>query len=96
MHITYFFSLQYHGGTNFGRTAGGPYITTTYDYDAPLDEFGNCIYFHLELSFLSSFFHQTSNFHEVNFFLSVICRKHSPTKMGSPQRTSQGSEINGE
>ncbi|ESQ33661.1 hypothetical protein EUTSA_v10006871mg [Eutrema salsugineum] len=32
---------MYHGGTNFDRTAGGPYITTTYDYDAPLDEFGN-------------------------------------------------------
>ena len=25
---------QYHGGTNFGRTSGGPYITTSYDYDA--------------------------------------------------------------
>ncbi|KAL5549989.1 hypothetical protein UlMin_000165 [Ulmus minor] len=24
---------MYHGGTNFGRTAGGPYITTSYDYD---------------------------------------------------------------
>ncbi|RWR75735.1 beta-galactosidase 15-like protein [Cinnamomum micranthum f. kanehirae] len=32
---------MYHGGTNFGRTAGGPYIVTTYDYDAPLDEYGN-------------------------------------------------------
>ncbi|KAJ0030611.1 hypothetical protein Pint_13540 [Pistacia integerrima] len=32
---------MYHGGTNFGRTSGGPYLTTTYDYDAPLDEFGN-------------------------------------------------------
>ncbi|KAJ4955330.1 hypothetical protein NE237_012113 [Protea cynaroides] len=32
---------MYHGGTNFGRVAGGPYITTSYDYDAPLDEFGN-------------------------------------------------------
>jgi hypothetical protein len=32
--------LQYHGGTNFGRTAGGPFIATSYDYDAPLDEFG--------------------------------------------------------
>ncbi|KAL2327302.1 hypothetical protein Fmac_020729 [Flemingia macrophylla] len=32
---------MYHGGTNFGRRAGGPYITTTYDYDAPLDEYGN-------------------------------------------------------
>ncbi|KAJ8899934.1 hypothetical protein K2173_019639 [Erythroxylum novogranatense] len=32
---------MYHGGTNFGSTAGGPYITTSYDYDAPLDEYGN-------------------------------------------------------
>ncbi|XP_044963205.1 beta-galactosidase 1-like [Hordeum vulgare subsp. vulgare] len=31
---------MYHGGTNFGRTSGGPYITTSYDYDAPLDEYG--------------------------------------------------------
>ncbi|KAK8923461.1 Beta-galactosidase 5 [Platanthera zijinensis] len=32
---------MYHGGTNFGRTAGGPFITTSYDYDAPIDEFGS-------------------------------------------------------
>ncbi|XP_072071674.1 beta-galactosidase-like [Arachis hypogaea] len=32
---------QYHGGTNFDRTAGGPYMATSYDYDAPLDEYGN-------------------------------------------------------
>ncbi|PPS17790.1 hypothetical protein GOBAR_AA02813 [Gossypium barbadense] len=32
---------MYHGGTNFGRTSGGPYITTTYDYNEPLDEYGN-------------------------------------------------------
>ncbi|CAM8909490.1 unnamed protein product [Rhodiola kirilowii] len=31
---------MYHGGTNFGRTAGGPFLTTSYDYDAPIDEFG--------------------------------------------------------
>ncbi|KAK9947949.1 hypothetical protein M0R45_003544 [Rubus argutus] len=31
---------MYHGGTNFGRTAGGPFIATSYDYDAPLDEYG--------------------------------------------------------
>ncbi|GMH25176.1 hypothetical protein Nepgr_027019 [Nepenthes gracilis] len=31
---------MYHGGTNFGRTAGGPFITTSYDYDSPLDEYG--------------------------------------------------------
>ncbi|RYQ96851.1 hypothetical protein Ahy_B08g092748 [Arachis hypogaea] len=33
--------LLYHGGTNFDRTAGGPYIATSYDYDAPLDEYDN-------------------------------------------------------
>ena len=38
--------LQYFGGTNFGRTAGGPLIATSYDYDAPLDEYGK----HLESS----------------------------------------------
>ncbi|KAL0543715.1 hypothetical protein IC582_018819 [Cucumis melo] len=31
----------YHGGTNFGRTSGGPYIKTFYDYNASLDEYGN-------------------------------------------------------
>ncbi|KAF2287092.1 hypothetical protein GH714_038117 [Hevea brasiliensis] len=28
-------------GLILGEAAGGPYITTSYDYDAPLDEFGN-------------------------------------------------------
>ncbi|KAF2287083.1 hypothetical protein GH714_038061 [Hevea brasiliensis] len=32
---------MYHGGTNFGRSSGGPFIATSYDYDAPLDEYGN-------------------------------------------------------
>eukprot|EP00250_Pteridium_aquilinum_P015845 c22797_g1_i1 orf=77-2668(+) len=32
---------MYHGGTNFGRTSGGPFLLTSYDYDAPLDEYGN-------------------------------------------------------
>ncbi|KAG5515866.1 hypothetical protein RHGRI_036794 [Rhododendron griersonianum] len=31
---------MYHGGTNFGRTNGGPFIATSYDYDAPIDEYG--------------------------------------------------------
>ncbi|XP_028116747.1 beta-galactosidase 6-like [Camellia sinensis] len=31
---------MYHGGTNFGRTTGGPFIATSYDYDAPIDECG--------------------------------------------------------
>ncbi|KAG5566247.1 hypothetical protein RHGRI_002002 [Rhododendron griersonianum] len=31
---------EYHGGTNFGRTTGGPFIATSYDYDAPIDEYG--------------------------------------------------------
>ncbi|KAA3477195.1 beta-galactosidase-like [Gossypium australe] len=30
----------YHGGTNFGRTASGLFIATSYDYDAPIDEYG--------------------------------------------------------
>ena len=41
--VVYWFwllSMKYHGGTNFGRTAGGPFITTSYDYDAPIDEYG--------------------------------------------------------
>ncbi|KAB1201441.1 Beta-galactosidase [Morella rubra] len=35
---------MYHGGTNFGRSSGGPYITTSYDYDAPIDEYVNVVY----------------------------------------------------
>ena len=31
---------QYFGGTNFARTAGGPFYITSYDYDAPIDEYG--------------------------------------------------------
>ncbi|XP_047322408.1 beta-galactosidase 3-like [Impatiens glandulifera] len=31
---------MYHGGTNFGRTSGGQFVTTSYDYDAPIDEYG--------------------------------------------------------
>ncbi|XP_057766259.1 beta-galactosidase 9 isoform X2 [Salvia miltiorrhiza] len=31
---------MYFGGTNFGRSAGGPNYITSYDYDAPLDEYG--------------------------------------------------------
>lgn len=50
---------QYHGGTNFGRSAGGPFITTSYDYDAPIDEYGkdNFIYLYTLGSFkLITFF----------------------------------------
>lgn len=38
--LTSLFMLQYFGGTNFGRTAGGPLQITSYDYDAPIDEYG--------------------------------------------------------
>ncbi|RDX82576.1 Beta-galactosidase 8 [Mucuna pruriens] len=31
---------MYHGGTNFDRSSGGPFISTSYDYDAPIDEYG--------------------------------------------------------
>ncbi|ONK77658.1 uncharacterized protein A4U43_C02F9110 [Asparagus officinalis] len=37
---SYFYYYMYHGGTNFGKTAGGPFIATNYDYDAPIDEYG--------------------------------------------------------
>ena len=37
---TYVGYYMFHGGTNFGKTAGGPYIITSYDYNAPLDEYG--------------------------------------------------------
>ncbi|KAM2420041.1 hypothetical protein EV1_026258 [Malus domestica] len=37
---SFFNYYMYHGGTNFGRTAGGPFMATSYDYDAPLDEYG--------------------------------------------------------
>jgi hypothetical protein len=32
--------LKYHGGTNFYFTSEGVFITTSYDYDAPIDEYG--------------------------------------------------------
>ena len=31
---------MYHGGTTWGRNTGGPQDVTSYDYDAPLDEYG--------------------------------------------------------
>lgn len=42
MFILFYFGclVQYHGGTNFERTSGGPLISTSYDYDAPIDEYG--------------------------------------------------------
>ncbi|GFY81624.1 beta galactosidase 9 [Actinidia rufa] len=32
-------AFAFFGGTNFGRTSGGPNQLTSYDYDAPLDEY---------------------------------------------------------
>ena len=46
-------SKQYHGGTNFGRSAGGPFVSTSYDYDAPIDEYGMHS-FNLHISYLFS------------------------------------------
>lgn len=37
---SFFNYYMYHGGTNFGRTAAGLFVATSYDYDAPLDEYG--------------------------------------------------------
>ncbi|KAL2229090.1 beta-galactosidase [Sesamum indicum] len=36
---TFFNYYMYHGGTNFGRSSG-LFVTTSYDFDAPLDEYG--------------------------------------------------------
>ena len=36
---TYFSYYMWHGGTNFGRT-GADFQTTSYDYDAPITEYG--------------------------------------------------------
>ncbi|GFP93194.1 beta-galactosidase [Phtheirospermum japonicum] len=36
---SFFNYYMYHGGTNFGRTSGR-FVTTHYDFDAPLDEYG--------------------------------------------------------
>ncbi|XP_056686091.1 uncharacterized protein [Spinacia oleracea] len=38
---SYIYYYMYHGGTNFKRTAGVPFVTTSYDYDAPIDEYGS-------------------------------------------------------
>ncbi|KAL1805252.1 hypothetical protein ACET3Z_028320 [Daucus carota] len=37
---SFFNYYMYHGGTNFGRDSAGLFIATSYDYDAPLDEYG--------------------------------------------------------
>ncbi|XP_076933471.1 beta-galactosidase 3-like [Bidens hawaiensis] len=37
---SFFNYYMFHGGTNFGHSSGGPFITTSYDYDAPIDEYG--------------------------------------------------------
>ncbi|XP_071911096.1 beta-galactosidase-like [Coffea arabica] len=37
---SFFNYYMYHGGTNFGRTASGLFVATSYDYDAPIDEYG--------------------------------------------------------
>lgn len=65
---------QYHGGTNFGRTSGGPFISTSYDYDAPLDEYGM---FPLSLDGLSLHLHMFKCilhrlYHDVRPFHSLI------------------------
>ncbi|KAG8376142.1 hypothetical protein BUALT_Bualt09G0032500 [Buddleja alternifolia] len=37
---SYFNYYMYHGGTNFGRNAASYFVATSYDYDAPIDEYG--------------------------------------------------------
>ncbi|XP_051131555.1 beta-galactosidase-like [Andrographis paniculata] len=37
---SYFNYYMYHGGTNLGRISAGLFVATSYDYDAPIDEYG--------------------------------------------------------
>lgn len=79
------FTQQYHGGTNFGRTAGGPFITTSYDYDAPIDEYG-VLKVH-SMNFLDLNMHVD---HEINSFYSdKFFRFDSRTQVWPSKRASQ-------
>jgi len=69
---------MYHGGTNFGRSAGGPNIVTSYDYDVALDEYGllhEPKYSHLK--HLHSFLHA-----------------HQATILGNPEASAQSLGTN--
>lgn len=69
---TLFIFLQYFGGTNFGRTAGGPLVATSYDYDAPINEYGKHSY--LDLWFLTSYNGAMFSVHAWIFF-RVSCNR---------------------
>lgn len=83
--------VQYHGGTNFDRTAGGPFIATSYDYDAPIDEYGSsllriCVRFQLYFQFCLNLWTSEE--------LCVLCfRSASAAQMGSPDEPSQGHQA---
>ncbi|KAI4357584.1 hypothetical protein L6164_001523 [Bauhinia variegata] len=66
---------MYHGGTNFGRTAGGPYITTSYDYDAPLDEYVPA----WSVSILPDCYTEVYNTAKVNAQTSIMVKKENET-----------------
>ena len=94
--------LQYFGGTNFGRTSGGPNYITSYDYDAPLDEYGN-ILTNIELYKSNSLLRNIrvtlhefilltfKSCHPQEMCLFLICRRTAePTKMGTLEGPSCG------
>ncbi|RLM91438.1 beta-galactosidase 2-like [Panicum miliaceum] len=53
---------MYHGGTNFERTAGGPFIATSYDYDAPIDEYGVANFWYVFLLTMATSYSMASVF----------------------------------
>lgn len=64
--------IQYHGGTNFGRSASAFVITSYYD-EAPLDEYGKILNvgFHESISLV--FYRKWIPISTTRFHLSVFC-----------------------
>ncbi|GAM27988.1 hypothetical protein SAMD00019534_111640, partial [Acytostelium subglobosum LB1] len=67
-HMNYY---MWHGGTTFGRWAGGPFIITSYDYDMAIDEYG---YPYEPKYSMSSMFHDV--IHEYQY---IILSQNPPT-----------------
>lgn len=57
--------VQYFGGTNFGHTAGGPLVASSYDYDAPIDEYGKSSL---------NFWHVPSFVGHLHLMGNIVCR----------------------
>ncbi|PHT44875.1 Beta-galactosidase 5 [Capsicum baccatum] len=78
---------MFHGGTNFRLTAGGPFITISYDYDAPIDEYVELLVISVDISPSESFLRggqkPTLNIHSNGHAIHVFVN-------GKPSGTSYG------